>query len=103
MRGRRGKGRECFSPPPPPPHLFFLFKGPTDDVKRRKPLDAGIRLRLQGVRLGRLRTLQNTKKNSQIEPGNLINSAPYKAVSVLFPKQISNTKLVGRPVSQLLA
>ena len=41
------------SVPPPPPHLFFLFKGPTDDVKRRKPLDAGIRLRLQGVRLGR--------------------------------------------------
>ena len=67
MRGRRGTGRECcsgggvggvgervfFSPPPPPPHLFFLFKGPTDDVKRRKALDAGIRLRLQGVRLGR--------------------------------------------------
>lgn len=42
------------------------------------------------------------KKNSQIKPGNLINSAPYKAESVLFPIQISNTKLVGRPVSQLL-
>ena len=43
------------------------------------------------------------KKNSQLKPGNLINSAPYKAVSVLFPIQISNTKLVGRPLSQLLA
>ena len=39
------------------------------------------------------------KKTSQLKPGNLINSAPYKAVSVLFPIQISNTKLVGRPVS----
>lgn len=48
-----GGGRGESVPPPPPPHLFFLFKGPTDDVKRRKPLDAGIRLRLQGVRLGR--------------------------------------------------
>lgn len=40
-----------------------------------------------------------TLKTSQLKPGNLINSAPYKAVSVLFPIQISNTKLVGRPVS----
>ena len=39
------------------------------------------------------------KKTSQSKPGNLINSASYKAVSVLFPIQISNTKLVGRPVS----
>ena len=38
---------------PPPPISFFLFKALTDGVKRRKPLDAGIRLRLQGTRLGR--------------------------------------------------
>lgn len=49
--GKEGEGKECFSPHPP--SLFFLFKVPTDDVKRRKPLDTGISLRLQGTRLGR--------------------------------------------------
>lgn len=91
--------------PTPPPISFFLFKALTGGVKRRKPLDAGIRLRFAGyeVRTLKVTPKNKNKKKSQIKPGNRINSAPYKTVSVLFPIQISTTKLVGRPVSQLLA
>ena len=49
-----------FPPPPPPPISFFLFKALTGGVKRRKPLDAGIRLRFAGYEV---RTLKVTPKN----------------------------------------